>query len=53
MIFLVQFGTNKHLFIFSKTTNLRAYLFQIALEIMWLPIQIIYMKKLLSSDWLR
>ena len=44
MIFLVQFGINKHLLIFSKTTNLgillvfkkftRAYLFQIALEIM-------------------
>ena len=32
MIFLVQFGINKHLFIFQKFT--RAYLFQIALEIM-------------------
>ena len=47
MIFLVQFGINKHLEIFSKTTNFghfekftRAYLFQIALEIMRLPIQI-------------
>ena len=35
MIFLAQFGINKHLLIFSKTT-----LFQISLEIMWLPIQI-------------
>ena len=50
MIFLVQFGINKHLFIFSKTTNCTrptglynfvslkkftpAYLFQIALKIM-------------------
>ena len=43
MIFLVQFGTNKHLLVFLKTTNCsllvfkkftRAYLFQIALEIM-------------------
>ena len=50
MIFLVQFGTRKHLLILSKTTNCtrptfscnfvslkkftRAYLFQIALEIM-------------------
>ena len=56
MIFLVQFGINKHLLIFSKTTNCtrptgscnffsfkkftRAYLFQIALEINWLPTQI-------------
>ena len=56
MIFLVQFEINKHLqifqrpqialalqarailFVFEKFT--RAYLFQIALEIMWLPIQI-------------
>ena len=45
MIFLMQFGINKHLYIFSKTTLnwsslkkfTRAYLFQIALEIMWLP----------------
>ena len=50
MIFLVQFVINKHLLIFSKTTNCtrptgscnfvtvkkftRAYIFQIALEIM-------------------
>ena len=35
MIFLVQFGINKHLLIFSKITKFtRAYLFQIALEIM-------------------
>ena len=41
MIFPVQFGINKHLLIFSKTTNFtHAYLFQIALEIMWLPKQI-------------
>ena len=51
MIFLLQFGLNKHfqrpqsalalraralLLVFEKFT--RAYLFQIALEIMWLPI---------------
>ena len=56
MIFLVQFGLNKHLQIFQIPqsalalraralllvfeTFTRAYLFQIALEIMWLPIQI-------------
>ena len=40
MIFLVQFGKNKHLLVFKKFT--RAYLFQIALEIMWLPIQTKY-----------
>ena len=55
MIFLVQFGINKHLLIFSKTTNCPhpmglcnfvslkkftcAYLFQIALEIIWFPRQ--------------
>ena len=38
MIFLVQFGINKYLYWSEKFT--RAYLFQIALEIMWLPIQI-------------
>ena len=56
MIFLVQFGIDKHslnfsrpqiahtllaraiLLVFEKFT--RAYLFQIALEIMWLPILI-------------
>ena len=38
MIFLVQFGKNNHLLVFKKFT--RAYLFQIALEIMWLSIQI-------------
>ena len=50
MIFLVQFGINKHyklhspyglvqfFVIFEKFT--RAYLFQIALEIIWLPILI-------------
>ena len=47
MIFLVQFGINKKLqnfqrpqilLVFEKFT--RAYLFQIAIEIMWLPIQI-------------
>ena len=57
MIFLVQFGINKHLQIFQRSTKVhepvgrvhfvvfekftRAYLFQIALEIMWLPILII------------
>ena len=48
MIFLEQFGINKHLQIFQRPQILlvfekftRAYLFQIALEIMWLPIQII------------
>ena len=55
MIFLVQFEINKRLWIFSKTTNCtrptglcnfvslkkftHTYLFQIALEIMWLTIQ--------------
>ena len=55
MIFLVQFGINKHLQIFQRPQIARArrasaillvfekftraYLFQIALEIMWLPIQ--------------
>ena len=55
MIFLLQFGINKHLEIFQRPQSalaLRAcalllvfekspsaYLFQIALEIMWLPIQ--------------
>ena len=40
MVFPVQFGINKHLQIF-QTPNFvsRAYLFQIAHEIMWLPIQ--------------
>ena len=54
MIFLVQFGINKHLWIFQRPQNglalraralllvfeklTRAYFFQIALEIMWLPI---------------
>ena len=60
MIFLVQFGINKHSLIFSKTANCthptdslvwnlifnkkftRAYFFQIALEIMWLPILILH-----------
>ena len=47
MIFLVQFGINKHLLIFLRSQICqslkkftRAYLLQIALEIMWLPIQI-------------
>ena len=51
MIFLVQIGIKKHLLMFSKTTSqisqilrltksTRAYLLQIALEIIWLPIQI-------------
>ena len=41
MFFFVQFQMNKHLLIFSKTAKkkiTRACLFQIALEIMWLPI---------------
>ena len=51
MIFLVQFGINKHLWIFNdhptgsctfvglwKIYSSRAYLFQICLEFMWLPI---------------
>ena len=61
MIFLVQFGLNKHVYIFQRPQSAlalraralllvfekftRAYLFQIALEIMWLPI--------LTSDILR
>ena len=56
MIFLVQFGINKHLQIFQRPQIApalraraillvfekftRAYLCQIALEIMWLPMQI-------------
>ena len=49
MIFLVQFGINKHLWIFQRPQSAlllvfekftRAYLFQMVLEIMWLPIQI-------------
>ena len=56
MIFLVQFGINKHLQILQRPQSAlalraralllvfekgsRAYLFQIALEIMWLPVQI-------------
>ena len=56
MIFLVQFGINKHLYIFQRPQSAlalraralllyfekftRAYLFQIALEVMWLPILI-------------
>ena len=52
----MQFGTNKHLYIFQRPQIAlafwacafllvfekfaRAYLFQIALKIMWLPIQI-------------
>ena len=47
MIFLEQFGINKHLQIFQRPQILlvfekftRAYLCQIALEIMWLPMQI-------------
>ena len=44
MIFLVQFGINKHLEIFqwpqiALTLQARAYLFQITLKIMWLSIQ--------------
>ena len=46
MIFLVQFGINKHLQFFSNLLVFekfnRAYLFQIAREIMWLPILIIH-----------
>ena len=45
MIFLVQFGINKHSQIFQRLQIFvvfekfaRAYLFQIALEIIWLPI---------------
>ena len=56
MIFLVQIGINKHLWIFQRPQSAlalraralllvfekftRAYLFQMVLEIMWLPIQI-------------
>ena len=59
MIFLVQLGINKHLEIFQRPQIAlapraraillvfekftRAYLFQIALEIMWLPI-LLYFK---------
>ena len=44
MVFPVQFGMNKHLQIFQRPQILlvfekftRAYLFQVAHEIMWLP----------------
>ena len=41
MIFLVQIGINKHLLICKSLKKFtRAYLFQIALEIMWLPLRI-------------
>ena len=67
MIFLVQFEINKHLqifrrpqialalrapailLVFEKFT--RAYLFQIVLEIMWLPESITQRAKLLNADW--
>ena len=55
MVFPVQFGMNKHLKIFQRRQTAlalrdsvlllvfekctRSYLFQIVLEIMWLPIQ--------------
>ena len=52
MIFLVQFGINKHSQIFQRLQIFvvfekfaRAYLFQIALEIIWLPIQMKLMMK--------
>ena len=66
MIFLMQFGINKRLLIFSKTTNCtrptgsynsvslqkkftRAYLFQIGLEIVWLPLQMTHTKTMQRS----
>ena len=59
MIFLVQFGINKHLSIFQRPKILlvfekftRAYLFQIAPEIMWLPIltlDLVFIWRLLLS----
>ena len=46
MIFLVEFGIDKHSQIFQRLQFFvvfekfaRVYLFQIALEIIWLPIQ--------------
>ena len=43
MIFLLQFGINERSYFFPKSTNefTPVYLFQIALEIMWLPVLII------------
>ena len=38
MFILMQFGPNRHLLIFSKTT--RAYLVQVALKIVRLPLRI-------------
>ena len=60
MIFLVHFGVNKHVSIFQRPQIeillqlvfekfTCAYLFQIALEIMWLPIQIYYMRLLCGA----
>ena len=43
MIFFLQFGINERSYFFPKSTNefTPVYLFQIALEIMWLPVLII------------
>ena len=60
MIILVQFGINKHSQIFKRLQIAlhffvvlekfaRSYLFQIALEISWLPIQNEFPKLLLGS----
>ena len=62
MNFLVQFGINKNLWIFQRPQSAlalraralllvlekftRAYLYQIALEIMWLPIHIAFNRAL-------
>ena len=72
MFFLEQFGINKHLLIFPKTTYgklhspyglvwfflvfekfTHAYLFQIALEIMWLPILISVWLSVKAAEWLK
>ena len=53
MIFLVEFGIDKHSQIFQRLQFFvvfekfaRVYLFQIALEIIWLPIHIIYFRNI-------
>ena len=62
MIFLVQFEINKHLKIFqrpqialalrARAILLVAYSFQIALEIMWLPIQTTTTKTVINrTEW--
>ena len=69
MIFLVHFVTNELLLNFQRLqialapwaraillvfeNFTRAHLVEIALEVVWLPVLIIYLKQFLQSDWLR